>query len=109
MRAIEVSDDAYRRIEEFSAVARAVMGEEVSAETCLAMALDRGLQAMLADILQGQDHSTLIESIQQLAARHPEAVYRYVSDIIALGAGTRTSADTKARIGFSAPEPDLPS
>jgi hypothetical protein len=45
---VEISDDLYHRLEEFTAVARSVMGTDVDTETCLAIALERGLQAMLA-------------------------------------------------------------
>ena len=89
MPAIEIPDDIYRRVEAFTSVVRAVMNEDADVPTCTGMILERGLQSMLADIVGRQDQQILVESIQQLAARHPEMMYRYVADMIGLGADTR--------------------
>lgn len=100
MPTIEVPDDTYHQVEEFTAVVRAVLDEDMDAPTCLGMALDRGLQAMLADIIARQEQPVLVESFQQLAARHPELVYRYVADMVGLGAHVRKRQARRWRIGF---------
>jgi hypothetical protein len=100
MPTIEVPNDTYHRVEEFAAVVRAVLDEETDAPACLGMALDRGLQAMLADIIARQEQPVLVESFQQLAARDPELVYGYVADMVGLGADIRKRKAQRRRIGF---------
>jgi hypothetical protein len=98
---VEISEDLSRRIENFTAVIRAVLDEDVDTDTCFGMALNRGLEAMLADLIARQDPAMLVESLQQLASRHPEVVYPYVADMVGLGADLRSRRLSDSRIGFT--------
>ena len=102
MPMIELSDDGYRRIEEFRAVVCAVMDEEFDIETCLGLVFDRGLDSMLRDILGRHDQSILLESMKQLAAQEPAAVYRYIAEMINSGARIGRARRRRSGIGFSA-------
>ncbi len=108
MPTIELSDDQYRRFDEFRAVVCAVMDEEFDTETCLGLVLDRGLASMVRDILGQQNHSILLESIEQLAAREPAAVYRYIAEMINSGTRIDRLRRDRSRIGFSPPMTDAP-
>lgn len=99
MASIELSDEMYRRVVEFTAVFRAVTDDDADVGTCFGVVVERGLQAMLADIIAGQEQPVLTESLQQLASRHPELVYRYVADMVGLGADVQKQ-ELPRRVGF---------
>lgn len=75
MSTIEISDEHYQRLEQFALFFSAVINEDVDIETCLCIVLEKGLGSMLLDIIGKQEQSVLLESIQQMAALSPEAVY----------------------------------
>ncbi len=101
MPAVELSEETYCRVEAFRTVINAVMAEQLDTEACLTLILERGLHSMLRDILGPQDQATLLESIQQLAAREPSAVYRYVAETLNAGAKIHELQSHRPRIGFS--------
>ena len=99
MATITVTDEIVNRLEEFGSVICAVVGEETNLDACIVAVLERGLDAMLADVIARADDGVLVQSIQQMAARHPRLVYRYVAEMIALG--SEPSDQSAARsIGF---------
>ena len=97
MANIQLSEDTYRRVEEFRSVINAVVEDELDVETCLGMVIERGLDSMLFDLLTPLEGDVLLESFRQLAAREPAALYRYVADTINRGA----QANKEVRIGFT--------
>jgi hypothetical protein len=67
------------------------------------LVFQRGIELMLRDILAPQQQATLVESIQQLAAKHPAEVYRYVAEMINAGAKVKARERQQPRMGFSGP------
>lgn len=98
MATIEIPDELYNRVEQFTPVVRAVLNKETDTSTSFGIILERGLQATLGDIVARQKESVFFESIHQLAARNPTLVYGYVADMIGLGADIRESR--RRQIGF---------
>jgi hypothetical protein len=82
-------DETMRRVLAFTDLYRAVMDQDADVETCLGVLLERGFEAALVDVLASQEPAILVRSIQQLAQRHPEAVCRYMADMVGLGADLR--------------------
>lgn len=101
MPTIEISDEHYRRVEQFALLFNAVMNEDVDIETCLCIVLERGLGSMLLDIIGTQEQSVLLESIQQMAALSPEAVYPYLTE--KLIAGRKLRQLERPGVGFMPP------
>ena len=100
MATFELSEDMYRRVEEFRSVINAVVEDELDMETCLGMIIERGLDSMLRDVLSPLERDVLLESLRQLAAREPAAVYRYMADT--LNRGAQVNKETlRPRIGFT--------
>ena len=99
MTTFELSEDTYRRIEEFRSVINAVVEDELDMEDCLGI-IERGLDSMLRDVLSPLERDVLLESLRQLAAREPAAVYRYMADT--LNRGAQVNKETlRPRIGFT--------
>ena len=92
MHTLAVPEDAYRKLEAFTNVYRAVMDDDADLNTSLAVFIDLGFKAALETILAQQGEPVLLESIQQLAADNPEIVCRYIADRIGLGADIRSQA-----------------
>ena len=80
-----LTDEHRRRINAFAPIYRSVMNQDADAQTYFDILMERGFRAILADLLESADSPTLIESIQQLAARNPEFVGRYMADMVGLG------------------------
>jgi len=100
MTTFELSEDTYRRIEEFRSVINAVVEDELDMEDCLGIIIERGLDSMLRDVLSPLERDVLLESLRQLAAREPAAVYRYMADT--LNRGAQVNKETlRPRIGFT--------
>jgi hypothetical protein len=85
MDGLRLTDEHRRRIKAFVPIYRAVTNEDVDAQTCLDILMERGFRATLADFLESADRATLIESVQQLATRDPEFIGRYMADMLGLG------------------------
>lgn len=100
MRSVEIEDEIYDRVDQFKAVVAAVLGDHADVGTCFGMVIDRGLDCMLSDIIGRQKESTLVQSLQQLAARHPEIVYGYVAEMIERGADSSAGEEPVRPIGF---------
>lgn len=105
MPAVEISEDTYQRLQEFRGVVNAVMDEELDTQSCADLIFQQGLDSMLQDILGPQDRAILLQSFQQLAARDPGVVYRYVAEAIRTGKEVHERESRRPRMGFSTPEP----
>jgi hypothetical protein len=104
MAHIAVSDEVNTRLEAFKPVVEAIIQEPMSIEDYVALLLDRALDSMLNDLLGSLDPSVLVQSFQQLAAKHPSEVYSFV--VGTLNAGATIDRDRLRRqIGFQPPEP----
>jgi len=100
MPTVDISEDMYRRVQEFRTVITAVMDDELDIETCLGLVFERGLNAMLLDLLGPQEHGVLLESIRQLAVKDPAVVYQYIADVLKTGAKVRERDLHRPQIGF---------
>src|SRR5712692_7239918 len=101
MRTVRISEDMYRRVEEFRTVITAVTDDELDIETCLELVFVRGLTSMLFDILGPQEHAVLLESIRQLAAKEPAVVYQHIANVLKAGARVSEHELHRPQIGFS--------
>ena len=106
MPKVTISEDMYNRIIAFKQVVEAVLEEPTDLNTCLELLLNRALECMLADILDGVDRDALLKSFQQLASRHPTAVYQYVAEIWKSGGEAIKRDKAKRRMGFIPPNSD---
>jgi len=100
MATIEIPDELFSRVEQFTAVVSAVLNEDAGSAECLEIVIDRGLRSALGNILESQEESILVESFHQLAARNPALVYAYVADMIGLGFDIRRFYEPSHPIGF---------
>jgi len=101
METLYLTAEHSRRINAFTAIYRSVMNQDADGQTCLDILMERGFRSVLADFLESADPATLIESIQQLAARDPEFVGRYMADMVGLGDDVNRQESKTPRIGFS--------
>ena len=85
METIQLTDEHRRRIKAFAPIYRSIMNQDADPQMCLDILIDKGFRSVLADFLESVDQATLIESVQQLAARDPEFVGRYMADVLGLG------------------------
>lgn len=76
MRIIEVTNEMFQRVEEFTQIARAVLNEDVDTEACFGIVVELGLGAGLNRVIGQQDESTLVQAIQQMAEKDPKLVVR---------------------------------
>ena len=104
MPKVTISEDMYERITAFKQVVEAVLEEPTNLNTCVELLLNRALECMLADILDGADRETLLKSFQQLAAQHPTAVYQYIAEIWRGGGEVIKQEEVKRRMGFIPPK-----
>lgn len=101
METPHLTDEHRRRINALAPIYRSVMNQDADVQTCLDILVERGFRAILTDLLESADPATLIESIQQLAARDPELVGRYMADMVGLGDDVNRQETKMPRIGFS--------
>ena len=101
MPEITISQESYLKVVEFKQVVEAIIEEEINIEDYMQLILDQGMDSMLADLLGPQEHSTLLQSFQQLASRYPTQIYSYVVEMLKRGAASQGREETKRRIlGF---------
>ena len=103
MPKIEISQQTYDRAKSFKQVVEAVIEEEMDLDTCLETILIQGMNLMLAELLAPLEPATLLESINQLASKHPTEVYGYVTDTMKRGANIRQRQEFKRKLGFHPP------
>ncbi len=107
MPTVEVSDEMYARVALFRPLAEAVLEAELDMPGCVELMLEQGLQRTLADLV-GDDAAILLKSLQQLAARHPDRVYPYLSEVLKEGALAKQREALQRRIGFRLPRGESP-
>jgi hypothetical protein len=100
MATIELSDDTFTRLNEFKTVIEAVINVEISADACLELILQQGIDSMLTNLYSSQEPAVLIQSIQQLAAKYPTEVFHYIADTINAGEMEMESQNLKNQMGF---------
>jgi hypothetical protein len=103
MPTIQVSEEMYARLALFRPLAEAVVEAELDIAGCVDLMLEQGLQRTLADLV-GDDSAILLKSLQQLAARHPDHVYPYLSEVLKDGALAKQREELQRRIGFRLPK-----
>lgn len=89
MPKITVSKELHARVAAFKQVVETVIDMKISLDQCATFILERGLDAMVADLLGSQEHSILLSSLQQLGSRYPAQVYEYVADTLKNGAAAQ--------------------
>ena len=99
---LTVSDGTSRRLQLFKQVVEAILDEPIEFNDYVELVVDRGLNAMLEDLMQPQDKEILVKSWQQLAERYPEQIYEYMANVLKLGEESIREA-AKRRIGFELP------
>lgn len=100
MKTVELSDEVVDRIQAFADVYRAVVDDDADFIACVEVLLDRGFDAAIADVLQDQEHETLVKSFQQLASKSPREVCRFIAETLDRGAAV-SAANRPNPIGFS--------
>lgn len=85
---------------QFKQVVEAVLGEELNPEGCAALLLNRGIHAMMEDIIGTLDPAILQDFVQQLGTRYPAEVYASVAENLARGASEVQKQRLRRRIGF---------
>lgn len=103
MPQITFDDELYAKVLAFKPAVEAVLEKETGLDDCAALILGQGIDSMLADILGSVDQPTLLRSFQQLAARHPEAVYGFVTETLRGGAAGQHREEMRRRFGFRPP------
>lgn len=94
---IGIRRDTFRRLQAFSQVVEAVCEESVNAESLPTIVVDRGLEALLRDILERvaappsseepKGVEVLYQSFEQLSRTAPEVVYGFIARTIRRGSG----------------------
>jgi hypothetical protein len=101
MVAIEIEPTTERRIKAFQGVVEAILEEPVGLEVLVELVLQRGLRAMLSDVIGNVEPEILLQSIFQMAEENPEFVYGFTAARLHDGASTREAA--KRQLGFIKP------
>jgi len=86
-RSIRVDPDLYAGLDAFRQVAALVIseGEHLEMDTVVGLALQRGLDALLSDLIAQTGQETLLKTIQQLAQQNPALVYRFIANRMRAG------------------------
>jgi|SRR5713226_2905720 len=80
-RLVRIQPDAYAALDAFREVASLVVadGEHVEMDSIVGLAIRRGLDALLRDLVGGAGEEVLLKSFEQLAQESPAAVYRFIA------------------------------
>lgn len=100
MPKITISDEMYRRVEEFKCVVETVIEEDLSLDSSVELILVLGIDSMLDDLLGSLEPTILLRSIQQLGSRYPVQVYRYIAETLKGGVAVREQEAMRSRLGF---------
>lgn len=105
MPKITISKEAHERLAAFRKVIQIVQpdspgGESLDAAAEMLMLV--GVDFSLSAILGSQEATTLVQTLQQLGARHPDAVYGFVAEMLHRG-DHAAIVSAQQRIGFRMP------
>ena len=100
---ISISEETYRRLKEIKHVVEAVLEEKMGLDECAEIVLVLGIDSILEDLLGSLDSAVLLSSLQQLGARYPVQVYRYIADTLKKGAASQEREAMRRRLGFHEP------
>jgi hypothetical protein len=106
MPELMISEEIHDRITQFKQVVEAVLEEPIDFDTYIELLLSRATDCMLNDLLGTVDSDTLLASFQQLASKHPAAVYGYVAETLKRGhefIDEKTRGAMKRKLGFLTP------
>jgi len=106
MPQLMLSEEVYDRITQFKQVVEAVLEEPIDFDTYVELLLSRATDYMLAHLLGTVDSDTLFASFQQLASKHPAAVYGYIVETLKRGQEVidqKTRGAMKRKLGFLTP------
>ena len=86
-KAVRVDADIYAAVDAFRQVAALVIseGEHLEMDAMVGLALQRGLDALLNDLIAQSGEETLLKTIQQLAHQRPTLVYRFIAERMQAG------------------------
>jgi hypothetical protein len=100
---ITISEETYKRLQEFKQVVEAVLEEEINLDDCGEMVLGLGIDHMLEHLLGPLEPTILLQSFQQLGAKYPVQVYRYIAETLEKGAAAEEQEEMRRRLGFRKP------
>src|SRR6266545_565160 len=107
---IEIGRSVEERIKAVQPVIEAILEEELAFNDLVTLVIDRGLRAVVDDVLRTVDQETLVASIQQMAEERPQFVYEFMAARLREGSKLREAA--KRQLGFpirsAEPKADLP-
>ena len=103
MPQVTLKDDSYNRAVEFKHVIEAVISQELDFNECLSLILAQGIDSMLADILGSANQAMMLASFQQLGAKHPAEVYKYVAETLRRGEAVNERERLTRKLGFQPP------
>jgi hypothetical protein len=106
-----ISKEMQARITAFKLVIEAVLEDQIDFDACVELILGQGMDLMLAGIFGSIPPEILLQSFQQLAARHPGEVYGYVAEVLHQGTAIKQEKmkpmkdELQRKIGFQSPQP----
>jgi hypothetical protein len=98
MPKINISKEVLARVSEFRKVIEAITEEEADSQVCVEVILNRGMDLMLAELLQPTGPETLLTTVQKLGARHPTEVYGFIADALKAGMTPEQKQEVKGSI-----------
>jgi hypothetical protein len=80
-RLVHLQPDVYAALDAFREVASLVIadGEHVTMDSMVGLAVRRGLDALLRDVIGTAGEEVLLKSFEQLAQDSPAVVYRFIA------------------------------
>jgi hypothetical protein len=103
MATLEISEELYGRVKEFQAVIKAVLDEDISCEAAGELVLQQGLDSLMANLFGPQGAGVMLQTLQQLAAKYPKEIYRFIAETIDAGEIEIEKERVRSQLGFHAP------
>jgi hypothetical protein len=85
MPQVEISDETFKQISEFSRFSHAASDIEVPLHQLADYLIQVGIDHMLTSIFAQQDAEVLLKTILQMGRHHPEETYGYMADVMLQG------------------------
>src|SRR5690348_1275788 len=109
MPRITISRDTYERLKAFQGLGEQLLGGPTTVEQCAEGLMFMGMRAILDGLWRPQEPDVLVETLQKLAAAHPQQVYPFLAEV--LKAGDRIEQEREREVpafGFQPPVPNSP-